>query len=100
MYLCDLPLATVSNFFENNLILSALTPQTALFGLWSDNANHDEPILNHVLLIFKLHVYNSRGKHRLNIIDLLTDIKETKKTEYRLSSNSIKKERYIKINGA
>ena len=33
-------------------------------------------------------------------MDLLTDIKEIKKTEYHLSSNSGKKERYIKINGA
>ena len=37
-----------------------------LFGLWSNNKNHDEPIINHVLLIFKLNVYNSREKHCLN----------------------------------
>ena len=43
----------LAGFFENNLILPALTPPTALFGLWSDDANHDEPIVNHVLLIFK-----------------------------------------------
>ena len=91
MYLCDLPLATVSNFFENNLILPPLTTQTALLGLWSHDADHDEPIINHFLLIFKLYVYNSREKHRLNITDLLTNIKEIKKTEYRLSSNSGKK---------
>ena len=85
MYLRDLPLAT---FLKNNLILSALTPQTALLGLWSENTNHDEPIINHFLLIFKLYVYNSREKPRLSMMDLLTDIKEIKKTEYRLSSNS------------
>ena len=56
-----------------------------MFGLWSDNTNHDEPILNHVLLIFKLlHLYNLREKHRLNITDLLNAVKEIKKTEYRL----------------
>ena len=33
-------------------------------------------------------MYNSKEKHRLNIIDLLTDIKEIKKTEYLLSSNN------------
>ena len=32
-------------------------------------------------------------------MDLFTDIKEIKKTEYRLSYNSEKKEQYIKING-
>ena len=78
-------------FFENNLILPALTPQTALLGLLSLNANHNEPIINHFLLIFKLYVYNSREKHRLNMMDLLTDIKEMKKTEYRLPSSSGKK---------
>ena len=82
------------------LITMSITPQTALFGLCSDGRNHDEPIINDILLIFKLHVYNSREKYHLNIMDLLTDIKEIKKTEYRLSSNSEKKERYIKINGA
>ena len=78
----------LATFFENNLILQALAPQITLRGLWSDNTNHDEPIINHFLLIFKLYVYNSRGKHRLSIMDLLTDMKEIKRTEYRLSSNS------------
>ena len=78
----------LGNVFENTLILPALTPQTALLVLWSDNPNHDEPIINHFLLVFKLYVYNSREKHRLNKMDLLTAIKEIKKTEYRLSSNS------------
>ena len=89
----------LATFFENNVILPGLTIRTALLGLWSDNANHDEPIINH-FLTFKLSVYNSREKHRLNIMDLLIDIKEIKKAEYCLSSNSGKKERYIKINGA
>ena len=80
----------LATFFESNLILPAITLQTALLALWCDNANHDEPIINH-FLIFKLSVYNSREKHRLNIMDLLTDIKEIKKTEYHLSSNSGKK---------
>ena len=42
----------LATFFENNLILPARTPQTALLGLWSDNKNHDKPIINHFLLIF------------------------------------------------
>ena len=72
MYLCDLPLAT---FLKKNLILSALTLQSALFRLWSDNTNYGEPIINHVLLIMKPHVYNSRKKHFLNIMNLLNNIK-------------------------
>ena len=42
------------------------TPQTAFFGLWSDNTNHDEPAVSHVLLTLKLHVYDAREKHSLN----------------------------------
>ena len=80
----------LASFFENNLILPALTPETALLGLWIDNTNHDEPIINHFWLMFKLYVYNSREKHCLNIMDLLNDIKEIK-TDYSLSSNSANK---------
>ena len=57
------------------MILLALTPHTALFGLWSDDTNDDKSITNHVLLIFKLHVYNSREKHRVSIMNLLNDKK-------------------------
>ena len=73
---------------KKNKILPALTPQTTLLGLWSDNANRDEPIINHFLLIFKLYMYNSSEKDHLNIMDSLTEIKELKKNEYRSSSNS------------
>ena len=50
----------LATFFEKKLILPALTPQTALLGLWGDNTNHDEPMINHFLLIVKLYVYNAR----------------------------------------
>ena len=71
----------LATFCENNLILlaRAYTPQTALFGLESDDTNHDEPIVNYILLIFKLHVYNSSKKHRLNIMNLLNDKEKIKK---------------------
>ena len=78
----------LATFFENNLILPAPTPQTALLGLCSDDTNHEEPIINHFLLVFKLYVYNSRGKHCLSILDLFIAMKEIKKTEYRLSFSS------------
>ena len=75
---------TVSNFFRKQF-------DSTLFGLWSDDANHDEHILNHVILIFRLHMYNSKGKQRLNIINLLNVQKKWKKTEHHLSSTSRKK---------
>ena len=45
-------------------------------------------------------MYNSREKLCLNIIDLLNDIKGIKNIGQHSSSNSGKKERSIKINGA
>ena len=84
-------------FFENNLILPALTLQTTLLRLCSDNTNHDEPIINHFLLIFQLYVYNSREKHRLSIMDLLTDIKEIRQNTVYLPPVEAK-QRYIKVN--
>ena len=75
------------------MILLALTPQSAMLGLSSDNVNHDEPNKNHVLLIFKLHVYNAREKHGLNTLDVLCDKKEIIKTEYRLPFNSVNKKK-------
>ena len=97
MYLCDLLWQQLATFFENILILPALISQTSLLGLWNDNANHDEPVINHFFfLIFKRYVYNSRVKHRLNIMDLLINTKEIRpntvylptvgNAEYRLSS--------------
>ena len=50
----------LASFFENNFILQALKPQISLLEHWSDNINHVEAIINHFLLIFKLHVYDSR----------------------------------------
>ena len=97
MYLCDLLWQQLATFFENSLILPALTSQTSLLGLWNDNANHDEPIINHFFLIFKLHVYNSRVKHRLNIMDLLINTKEIRPNTVYLPT--VGKKRYIKING-
>ena len=93
MHLCDLALTTVSNTVRNTLILLGLTPQSAMLGLSSDNVNHYEPNKNHVLLIFKLHVYNAREKHGLNTLDVLCDKKEIIKTEYRLSFNSVNKKK-------
>ena len=59
-------------FFQNNLILPTLTPQTAIFG-FLDSANNDsifennKCLSNHILLILKLYVYMSREKKLINI---------------------------------
>ena len=85
--------------FKNNLILPAPTPQTALLGLWNDATNHDKPIINHVLLIFKLHLCNSSERHRLNIMNLLNNIKK-KIDRILFIFQQWKNKRFIKINDA
>ena len=78
----------LATFFENNLILPALTPDCLVWALEWQCKSRWIHYKNHVLLIYKLYMYNSREKHCLNIMDLLTNIKEIKKTGYRLSSNN------------
>ena len=52
--------------FQNDFILPSLTPQTAVFVLYNE-ANDNYNLLNHILLIFKYHIYISREKRILNI---------------------------------
>ena len=70
--------------FQNNLILSTLTPQTPIFG-FLDYTNSDsifesnKCLSNHMLLIFTLYVYKSREKKLLNINNLIAEIQKKKK---------------------
>ena len=74
------------------MILQELISQTTFLGIWSDDVNHDQPIINHLVLTFKPLLYNSREKQNLNIVNLINDIKEIEKIEYHLSCKSKKKE--------
>ena len=47
-------------FLEPNLILPPLLPQTAIFSFLDDSDNQHFVLLNHLMLVFKLNVYNSR----------------------------------------
>ena len=62
--------------------------------------NYDEPVINHVLLSFKLPVHNSRETHCLNVRHLLNDLKVTKKKNTVYLPTVKKKEKHIKTNGA
>ena len=52
-----------------------------------DSANNDsisennKYLSNHILLIFKLHVYKSREKKLINIDNLITEIRKIKRIE-------------------
>ena len=83
-------------FFQNNLILPTLTPQTAIFG-FLDYTNNDsifennKCLSNHILLIFKLYVYKSREKKLLNINNLIAEIQKIKRIEKEIALPNSKK---------
>ena len=49
-------------FFETDLDFPDLTPQAALFGFINESDNNLNILQNHILLIFKLYVYQSRER--------------------------------------
>ena len=54
-------------FFETDLDFPNLTPQAALFGFINESDNNLNILQNHILLIFKLYVYQSRERGVLNL---------------------------------
>ena len=77
-------------FFENELTLFDLTPQAAFLGF----LNVDSKLLliqNQFLLIFKIHIYNSRRSESLKIKYLIREITKAKNIEEKVSLNNEKK---------
>ena len=54
-------------FFETDLDFPDLTPQTALFGFINESDNNLNILQNHILLSFKLYIYQSRERGVLNL---------------------------------
>ena len=77
-------------FFENDFALFDLTPQAAFLGF----LNVDSKLFliqNHLLLIFKIYIYNSRRSESLMIKFLIREIMKVKKTEEKISISNEKK---------
>ena len=70
----------LNKHFRSDLTFPVLTPQTAILGLFNDSVGNIR-LINHILLLFKLYIYKSRNKHRLNINELLSNILNIKKLE-------------------
>ena len=68
-------------FLMNDISLPILTPQTAIFGFINGIENSVYKITNHILLIFKLHVYKSRERGILELSRLINEIKKVKLLE-------------------
>ena len=77
-------------FFENDFTLFDLTLQAAFLGF----LNVDSKLFliqNHLLLIFKIYIYNSRRSESLIIKFLIREIMKIKNIEEKISINNEKK---------
>ena len=70
----------MESILSNNLNFPISTPQSAIFGFWDFDTN-EHLILNHLLLILKMYIYNARTTCYLNVSHLLIYIKGIKDTK-------------------
>ena len=77
----------VQAYFIDYLHFSQLTPQTAIFGF--HNIDNDTFLIqNHILLLFKLHIYNARKHGFLSFSNFINEISKTKHLEKRVALNN------------
>ena len=60
----------LKSILSNNVNFPISTSQTAIFGFWDLDTN-EHLILNHLLLIFKMYIYNARATGYFNVSHLL-----------------------------
>ena len=65
---------------------SQLTPQTAIFGF--HDIDDTFQIQNHILLLFKLYIYNARKHGLLSFNNFLNEISKIKSLEKRVAANN------------
>ena len=67
-------------------------PQTVIFGFINRTENNVYKIPNHILLIFKLHIYKSRERGTLGLSRLINEIKKVKFLEKKSAQNDVRKQ--------
>ena len=78
------------SILSNNLNFLISTTKNAIFGFWDLDKNK-HLILNHLLIILKMYVYNARTTGYLNLSHLLIYIKDIKDTEKKLCESNAKR---------
>ena len=76
--------------FHSDLKFPELTPQTTIIGIFNDSVSNIH-LVNNILLLFRLYIYKSRNKHRLNRHELLANILNIKKLEKVTAIGNVKK---------
>ena len=74
---------------DKTLFLPSLTLQSAILGHIDLS---DDYLINHIIHIYKIYIYNSRNRGYLNIEHLTAIIGKTKKIEEEISKHELKKE--------
>ena len=88
MCICKKPMEWfLKKLLESVLHLPDLTPQSAIFGFFDIDPSV-YLITNHLLLIFKFHVYNARSIKKVNIDILKRKIKKVQETEKNISQTN------------
>ena len=80
----------LNRHFHSDLKFPELTPQTAIVDIFNDSVSNIH-LINHILLLFKLYIYKSRNKNRLNINELLANILNIKKLRKVIAFGNAKK---------
>ena len=81
-------------YISEKVALPVLNPQSAIFG-FTDVLDHNYLLVNHLLLIFKYNIYNSRLENTLSFQSLKCAISQIKHVEETISNNDLNKK--IKI---
>ena len=76
----------LSLFFETDLSFPDLTPQAAFFGFINESDNSLNILQNHILLIFKLYIYQSRETGVLNLNVLIKNVTKVTQLERKIAS--------------
>ena len=75
---------------SEKVALPVLNPQSAIFS-FTDDSDHNFLLVNHLLLIFKYDIYNSRVNKSLSFQSLKCVISQTKYIEETISNNDLNK---------
>ena len=81
-------------YLSEKVALPVLNPQSAIFG-FTDVLDHNYLLVNHLLLIFKYNIYNSRVNNTLSFQSLKCVISQIKYIEETISNNDLNKKRKI-----
>ena len=84
-------MTNLKNLSISDKILSipSLTSQSAIIG--HIDLSDDYLLINHLILIYKFYIYNSRNRGYLNVEHLIEIIDKTKRIEEDISKHELKK---------